>query len=296
MPIAAGTTASPSTAALVLRPGTPVLHRTPGVLQVGLDPPRASVPDDPAVRRLLSALGRPTGHPADAPLSESAATALARLREAGLVHPAPPWPLPPGLGPLLAQFGPDAVRRHEARAAARVAVHAAPGPLTDLLTGLLAEAGLATTPTADDPGAVHLVLHPGPLPRERLDPLVRGSVPHLVVAGDATGMQVGPFVDPGRTACLRCVDAHASVTDPRRALLLAQAAARGAAQPAPRDPVLDRLALAWAVQDLLRYADGEEPTTWSATVDLGPHGVPVRTPWGRHPGCGCSWDGFLELP
>ncbi|WP_418059726.1 hypothetical protein [Pimelobacter simplex] len=185
---------------------------------------------------------------------------------------------------------PRGARRRPGRRARR------PGPLTDLLTGLLAEAGLATTPTADEPGAVHLVLHPGPLPRERLDPLVRGSVPHLVVAGDATGMQVGPFVDPGRTACLRCVDAHASVTDPRRALLLAQAAARGAAQPAPRDPVLDRLALAWAVQDLLRYADGDEPTTWSATVDLGPHGVPERTPWGRHPGCGCSWDGFLELP
>lgn len=284
----------PTAAALVLRPGTPVLNRAPGVLQVGLDPPRTCVPDDPAVRRLLTDLGRTTGHRADAPLAEPAATALVRLREAGLVLPAPPWPLAPGLGPLLAQFGPDAVRRHAARAATRVVVQAAPGPLADLATGLLAEAGLPVS--RGDPDAVRLVVHPGPLPRERLDPLVRASVPHLVVAGDATGIRVGPFVDPGRTACLRCVDAHESVPDPRRALLLAQAAAQRAGRPAPRDPVLDRLVLAWAVRDLQRYADGEEPATWSASIDLGPHGVPERTAWGRHPACGCSWDSFLELP
>lgn len=283
--------------ALVLRPGTPVLTRGPGVLQVGLDPPAARVPDDPSVRHLLDALARPAGHRADAHLPEPAATALTRLHEAGLVLPAPALPRRPGLSTLLAQFGPDAVRRHEARAATRVHLRTAPGiSLAAALTDLLAAAGLATTDDPEHPGAVHVVVHAGPLPRELLDPLVRGSVPHLVVAGDATGVRVGPFVEPGRTACLRCVDAHASVTDQRRTLLLAQAAAQSAAHPAPRDPVLDRLALAWAVRDLLRYADGDEPTTWSATVDLGPHGVPERTPWGRHPYCGCSWDGFLELP
>lgn len=295
------TSADLGTPALVLRPGTPVLNRGPGVLQVGLDPPRACVPDDPSVRALLDALARPAGHPADAPLPASATTALTRLHEAGLVLPAPPRPHPPGLGPLLAQFGPDAVRRHDARAAARVHVRTAPGTaLAGVLSGVLAElldqAGLRTTDAPDHPGAVHLVVHAGPLPRELLDPLVRASVPHLLVAGDATGIRVGPFVEPGRTACLRCVDAHASVPDQRRALLVAQAAAHATAHPAPRDPLLDRLALAWAVRDLVRWADRDEPTTWSATVDLGPHGAPARTAWGRHPYCGCSWDGFLELP
>ncbi|AIY16911.2 hypothetical protein GUY44_16255 [Pimelobacter simplex] len=283
--------------ALVLRPATPVLNRGPGVLQVGLDPPRACVPDDPSVRRLLDALARPAGHPADAPLTAPASTALARLHEAGLVLPAPRHPHAPGLRPLLAQFGPDAPRRHAARAAVRVHVRTAPGSvLATTLAALLAEARLAVTDDPGHPGAVHLVVHPGPLPRETLDPLVRGSVPHLLVAGDATGLRVGPFVEPGRTACLRCVDAHESVPDQRRALLLAQAAAQATAHPAPRDPLLDRLALAWAVRDLVRWADRDEPTTWSATVDLGPHGAPERTVWGRHPYCGCSWDAFLELP
>ena len=51
-----------------------------------------------------------------------------------------------------------------------------------------------------------------------------------------------------------------------------------------------------AVRDLAGFVDGEEPSTWSTTVDLGPSGAPVLTRWGRHPWCGCAWDGFLDLP
>jgi hypothetical protein len=274
---------------LLLRPGTPVLSRSPGVLQVGLSAPCLRLPDVPAVRALLDELAGPAGHtPAD-DLPTEAVDALTRLVDAGLAVPAASEVAPH----LLAQAGPDAGRRQAARAAAPVAVDATARVRT-LLDPLLGAAGLIVA--APEDATVRLVVADGSLARERLDPLVRASVPHLLVSGDATGVRLGPFVSPGRTACLRCVDAHESLHDQRRPLLLAQAARHGAQRPPPRDPVLDQIGLAWAVRDLTRFAEGEEPSTWSTTVDLAPGGAPVLTPWGRHPWCGCAWDGFLDLP
>lgn len=283
-----------------LRPGTPVLNRSPGVLQVGLTGASLRLPDVPEVRRLLGALASPSGHPApDTAGDPDAAEALTRLREAGLVLPVDPETP----AHLRAQAGADAVRRQAARAASWVALDAPPG-VRPLLQSLLDAAGLRVAAAPRDAGAaseasgaaVRLVVADGPVVRERLDPLIRASVPHLLVAGDATSVRIGPFVAPGRTACLRCVDAHESLHDERLPLLVTQAARQCVTDPPPRDPVLDRLALAWAVRDLARFVDGEAPSTWSATVDLGPAAAPVVTPWGRHPYCGCSWDGFLELP
>jgi hypothetical protein len=102
-------------------------------------------------------------------------------------------------------------------------------------------------------------------------------------------------VVPGSTACLRCVDAHESQADPRLPLLLEQAADADHAPP-PLDPLVVTMALTWAVRDLARYAEGDEPSTWSATVDIGASGPPTLTRWLRHPDCGCAWDTLLRLP
>lgn len=284
----------------LLRPGTPVLARSPGVLQVGLSGPSLRLPDLPEIRRLLTDLGGPgdrapggRGTPGPADLSPAAADALDRLHGAGLVVPATD-PHDPELTTLLAQAGADGVRRHAARAVPGLAVEI-PDRLRTTLDPLLAAAGLRPAARSDEV-RVRLVVTDGPVVRDRLDPLVRSSLPHLLVTGDATALRVGPFVQPGRTACLRCVDAHESLHDQRLPLLMAQAAAQCAERPPPRDPVLDHLALAWATRDLARYLEGEEPSTWSTTVDLGPAGAPEVTRWGRHPYCGCAWDGFLDLP
>lgn len=290
--------AAPPAEILALRPGTPVVTRSPGVLQVGIDEPTVRLTDDPAVRRLLSLLSRPGGAPAPiADLSAPVAAALAHLECAGLVLRVPPGgrvddPLDVV---LRAQFGPDAVRRRARRDRAAVAVRA--DPAADLvLDPLLARAGLRRAPLADLDATAHLVVATGPLDRELLDPLVRGSVPHLVVSGAAGGRRIGPFVDPGRTACLRCVDAHESLRDPRRALVVAQAAREATRRPPPVDAIAEQMILAWAVRDLMRYAEGDEPSTWSTTIDVGPTAVPEVTRWGRHPECGCAWDALMLLP
>ncbi|WP_182380081.1 hypothetical protein [Nocardioides sp. WS12] len=287
---------------LTLRPGTPVMARSPGVLQVGLDEPAVRVSDDPAVRRVLAALARPSGIPVGTELPAAATDVLLRLDRVGLLVEVPDAELrpDPALVTLRAQFGPDAVRRQESRDAATIAMHAAPATHA-VLAPLLDRAGLrhldAGHPAAADlTTTAHLVVTTGPLDRALLDPLVRDSVPHLLVTGAACGRRVGPFVQPGLTACLRCVDAHEALQDPRRPLLLTQAARAAADWPPPVDPLLDEIALAWAVRDLVRYIEGDEPSTWSATIDVGPLDPPQRVRWGRHLDCGCAWDTITQFP
>ncbi len=107
---------------------------------------------------------------------------------------------------------------------------------------------------------------------------------------------VGPFVVPGRTACLRCLDAHHTDADPAWPLLVRQYAAacsrdRADGAPEPVDPLLATLALAWAARDLAAYVDGGRPSTWSTTVTLHPRPDEVESQaWLRHPACSCSWD------
>lgn len=145
-----------------------------------------------------------------------------------------------------------------------------------------------------DPTAV-LLLSGGEPDRAVIDALVVRGVPHLVVRlvdGVAT---IGPFVVPGTTACLRCIDLHLATDDPLYPALVAQhAAARplaaAAGWPEPRDLPLVTLAVAWAVRDLVTHAEGDRPATWSATVRLeaGLAGL-TSVQWLRHPGCACFW-------
>lgn len=248
----------------VLHPGVPVVRRDDRHLQVGIDPPRCVVlPDEPEVRRVLDRL---RSGDAPAPETEAGARALDRLVRAGLLD--------------------DLDARERGRAARATVSVGIDGP-SDLdrnVAERLRDVDLAVAADPDHASVV-LVLRDGPVPRRQLDRCVRDGTPHLVVAAEAGAVTVGPFVEPGRTACQRCVDAHVGQADPRRALLLEQARAS-----VPREPALHAVALAWAVSDLLTWAEGRVPSTWSATVRLDA-GLDVRrTPWTRHPGCGCAWD------
>ncbi|GAB2444458.1 hypothetical protein GCM10027062_25310 [Nocardioides hungaricus] len=235
-----------------LLPGLHVTRRDDRHLQVGVDPPwRAVLPDHPDVRRLLDdlAAGRsPT------PTSPPARRALADLTSAGLLV-APPRPR--GAVTLVGSGAPEVER-------------------------LLRESGCTVGPGAE----VAVLAVAGEVPRSDADAEACAGRPHLVLGAHAHGWTVGPFVVPGRTACLRCVDAHHGEQDPRRALVVEQLAGLPAA---PADPALATMAAAWTVRDLLTFLDGGEPATWSATVELGPALPPRRRAWERHPHCGCSW-------
>ncbi|WP_182523934.1 TOMM precursor leader peptide-binding protein [Nocardioides dongkuii] len=244
--------------------GVPVVRRDDHHLQVGIDPPRCAVlPDEPDVRRVVEDL-RAGRRPA--PATTTGHRALERLVAAGLVDDLD-----------------EVERRAAARAEVRVGLDV-PGDLVRACTERLGTAGLAVA-DRDHPASVLLVVRDGPVPRRLLDRCAREGLPHLLVGAEPGAMTLGPFVEPGRTACARCVDAHLALVDPRRPLLLEQARVL-----VPRDPALHPLALAWAVADLVAWAEGRAPSTRSATLRLDADLRARRTPWSRHPACGCAWD------
>jgi bacteriocin biosynthesis cyclodehydratase domain-containing protein len=124
---------------------------------------------------------------------------------------------------------------------------------------------------------------------------VQLGTPHVLVRLVEGYAVVGPFVAPGRTACLRCGDAAATDLDPSWPLLVEQYSSLSARDrrdgaTEPVDPALAALAGAWALRDVASYLQGHRPSTWSTTLTLDPLLADVRTEtWLRHPACGCTW-------
>jgi bacteriocin biosynthesis cyclodehydratase domain-containing protein len=191
-----------------------------------------------------------------------------------------------------------ASKRPSGPARARVAVLRtveAPG-LPDVRE-LLGAAGVTLTSSTFD-AAVVLAVSAGELDRDRLDPLIRSQTSHLVVRLVDGGAVLGPFVVPGTTACLRCIDAHHSVGDPDHIAVTTRyvrATSRVRRDGVPDlEPALTALALAWAVRDVVAHLEGHEPSTWSRTVHLGEEPAKrTERNWLRHPQCGCCWPAEL---
>jgi hypothetical protein len=254
---------------------------------VGIDEPRLVLPDDEGVRSLLRDLDHGDGLGS---LTPDAGLALARMVDAGMVVQRDDLDAAQDDRNshrlvALAAHGPGARVRLTARAACTVLVDS-PKAWRSTAGELLSSCGLTTSLAGVRP-TVSLLIVDGELPRSRTDVLVRDDRPHLLVTLLADRARLGPFVVPGSTACLRCIDAHLAENDPRRSLILEQL--EGTTTPGPVDPALAEAAVALAVRELVTYAEGDRPTTWSATLTLGADlGQPPRT-WSRHPHCGCSW-------
>lgn len=248
---------------LRLLPGVHVVQRDDDHVQVGLDPPaRVVVRRDPDLLAALADLHRGRGLRTGGPAVDAL---LRSLTDAGfLAPPEPPPRCEPGTVALVDR-----------------------GLGLTPLTHLLQRSGVGPA-RAGHPPDLHVVGSPGPLPRAELDDWLSEGAPHLVLAGTGRpgSLRLGPLVEPGVTACLRCVDAAEAVLDPRRTLVLEQLAALPAA---PLDPALVALGLAWAAREVASYVAGGRPLTWSGSVDLSA-GDPVVRTWRRHPHCGCAWD------
>ncbi|MBJ7359356.1 TOMM precursor leader peptide-binding protein [Nocardioides sp.] len=255
-----------------LLPGLRLVRRDADHVQLGVDPPRCAVLRDlPEVRRLVSDLAVGNRPPRPGP---EAGRALAAIIDAGLLVPD------------------DAAERRTRLARATLRVDAEP-EVDAGVTALLEAAGVRPPSRASGrPDAVLVVRH-GEVPRGILDPLVRDEVPHLLVRDHGHEIVVGPFVTPGHTACLRCLDCHLGEHDPRRGLAVEQAATQEPLVAPPVDPTLRAVALSVAVRDLVTFVEGDLPATWSATLTVGRPLDLTPTRWLRHPACGCAWGDAL---
>jgi len=144
--------------------------------------------------------------------------------------------------------------------------------------------------TGDDGSVPDLVILTGPMLPDLTDELLRARVPHLALrAGEAIGV-VGPLVQPGRSACLNCVDLHKADADPQWPKLLAQATF-GRVGTQACDTVLAAMTATLASAQALAYLDrpGAVPVTANGTLELVlPDWQWRRRTWPAHPACSCG--------
>ncbi len=242
----------------VLRDGLRVVRRDDRHLQIGLDPPHRLVLDDrPGLHHALTHLDRT--FPAE--LTDD----LEQLvRDGWVVDAARSAHRPPPHPPVAIE---------------------ADATIADRVVRACAAAGLARA----ESGCLRLVATVDEPRRSVSDALVRDDVTHLWVAVLPGAVRLGPFVEPGRSACLRCVDAHLGDVDPRRATVLHQLEDLPPAPVTEPDPCLVQLAVAWAVRDVVRVLDGRPSSLRSATVSITEDLEVTRRDWLRHPHCGCAW-------
>jgi hypothetical protein len=241
----------------VLRDGLRVVRRDDRHLQLGLDPPHRLVLEDRP--GLLEALSRLDRRP------------------------------PAELGPVVDRLVRDGWVVEGGRGATRVTdrsvVVTADAPVADVVARACASAGLTRAAEA----RVHLVAGLGEPRRKVSDSLVRDDIAHVWLAVLPYEVRLGPFVEPGRTPCLRCVDAHLGDVDPRRATVLHQLEERTVAPLTDPDPCLVQLGVAWVVGDLVRVLDGARSALRATTVTVTRDLEVTRHDWLRHAHCGCAW-------
>jgi hypothetical protein len=116
--------------------------------------------------------------------------------------------------------------------------------------------------------------------------LVRMDQPHLIVRSAGDLVTVGPLVIPGRTACLRCTDLARRDADTAWPALLDQLTRLRL----PTSAALSAWAASVTVTQALAFLHGGTPEAASSTLELSQHDlVTRRRTWAAHPDCGCHW-------
>jgi hypothetical protein len=162
--------------------------------------------------------------------------------------------------------------------------------VTDLLTrsGLAAAADVASPPRRGrQPDLAVLVGHPQP---EDIAEMHRQRQVHLAISvSEAIGV-VGPLVQPGRTACLRCLDLARADRDPAWPLILAQLPGDRMDATAD-DAMLATAVAAQAAAQAAAFADRSElaASTANGTLELAlPAWQWRRRTWPPHQACTCG--------
>lgn len=114
------------------------------------------------------------------------------------------------------------------------------------------------------------------------------GVAHLVVTVREGDTQVGPFVLPGQTPCLGCLDATRTDLDPAWPQVRDQLRDAAAQTPPAQDSATAAAAGALAAAQVLAQLDGRLPATAGACIEVSaPDAVPRLREWSMHPECGC---------
>jgi hypothetical protein len=250
---------------LKLADGVPLVWRTPTSLQLGVDAPAVVVDEVTAgVERMLAALRSgisPSGWAMlarSASLDPDAADALLQRLEPVMLAPVAP-------------------------ASARALVTGT-GPLAAAVAALLRDGGVLAP--ADDPQpALAILVADWVLGPHDAAPWLRRDVTHLPVVATDRSVTVGPFVEPGRSPCIYCLQLSRADADPAWPAVAAQLWGRDG-------PQLSQLTLMSAatftvrqVRARLTSGDGGQARGWRLLDE----GATVSAWTARvHPRCSCA--------
>jgi bacteriocin biosynthesis cyclodehydratase domain-containing protein len=281
----------------IIRPGLRILRRDVRTLQIGMGWPGVTwLPDSPALQAVLDAIdgfrdsaGVVLAAAASGLPVADCSAALDQLIDVGAVVDRSASRRPDCGEPawaalwLLAGRDSTAAEIFGLRRSCRVHV-SGDGPVAEQLSELLPQAHLSV---ADDAASADLwvladVKEP---PRRRSDDAMRSGLPHVWgYLRDVVGV-VGPFVVPGTSACLRCVDRTRTELDP-----VWFAATSSPPSPVPPiDPILAAAVAALVAQDIVLWARGHPPQSLDAVVEIAYDGRVERHSRPQHPECGCGW-------
>ncbi|MGH3472903.1 MAG: hypothetical protein ACRDPG_12785 [Nocardioidaceae bacterium] len=285
-----------------IRPGLQLLRRDLHTIQLGLDwPGIGCLVDTPALRAVLASVdgfrdlaGVVLAAAEQRDVSRGAAQeSIDLLLDCGVLVDASavrrPDLEPATLASLWLLAGPEQ-GAHDILAARRSCrIHVVgTGRIADAVRSLLPHADVAVA--TDTAHADLLVVASDHEPdRSHADEALRSGLPHVwATVRDVVGV-IGPFVVPGSSACLRCVDQARAELDPAWPTLLEALAAKRR-EPTACDPVLAHLVGAWAAQEAVLFASRLRPQTWGCVIEI-PHGLgAVQTQrFELHPSCGCGW-------
>lgn len=290
----------------MVRPGLHILRRDMRTLQLGLEwPGIAAVVDSPSVRAVLDAVDgfrdvagvvlAAASHGVDADDATAAVEALVdagALVDQAVLRPARVDEATWASMWLLAGRTSTAAAVLALRRTSRVYVDGT-GRIADQVRALVGAEEIALQPGRE--GATLVVIASDHEPsRAAADDAMSDGRPFLCVGVRELVGVVGPFVVPGRTACVRCVDLSRADLEPWWSTLVDSAnhnpPASGCCPPS-----LAAVTAGYAAQEVALWASGALPVSCDALVEI-PHGLGrVHTlGYERHPYCGCGWFGEQE--
>jgi bacteriocin biosynthesis cyclodehydratase domain-containing protein len=259
---------------LALDPGIQRVWRTPDSVQFGVERPVLVLDAvSPAEERMLAALAAGVtlpglrmiasraGADADAP-----AALLARLAPV-LAAPARTSPTPP------------------------LVVLDGSGTTAAAMSGMLREngievlSGLAWSDPAVSRADAAVIVASYAVDPQRHARWLRRDVPHLPIVFGDSGVAVGPFVEPGASPCLRCIDLRRTDSDPAWPAMASQL--YRSLQPG-EDRITSAAVAAHASAVLTARLVRGEPSVSGVSTRLEKGATAwVSREWRPHPECGC---------
>jgi hypothetical protein len=134
---------------------------------------------------------------------------------------------------------------------------------------------------------VTVLLSTGEPRRRTLAGMVRSAMPHLCAVLDGESVRIGPWVVPGHSPCVECLDLHRAAWDPAWSALVPQFGRPPHASGVPAHVLL--AAAAVVVAEIASFAGDTLPLTSSSVLLVGPS-LEVRAiaDSAFHPRCSCS--------